>query len=60
VNNAAISAPAPFHQTPLKRWDLVMNVNLRGPVMCMQAFLPSMIERRAAASSTSPRFWRRK
>ena len=47
VNNAAISAPAPFHETPLKRWDLVMNVNLRGPVMCMQAFLPSMIERKS-------------
>jgi len=47
VNNAAISAPAPFHETPLKRWDLVMNVNLRGPVMCIQAFLPSMIERKS-------------
>lgn len=47
VNNAGISMPAPFHETPLKRWDLVMNVNLRGPVMCMQAFLPSMIEREA-------------
>jgi citronellol/citronellal dehydrogenase len=47
VNNAAISAPAPFHDTPLKRWDLVMNVNLRGPVMCMQALLPSMIERKS-------------
>jgi NAD(P)-dependent dehydrogenase (short-subunit alcohol dehydrogenase family) len=47
VNNAGISFPAPFHKTPLKRWDLVMNVNLRGPVMCMQAFLPGMIERRA-------------
>jgi citronellol/citronellal dehydrogenase len=47
VNNAAISAPATFHDTPLKRWDLVMNVNLRGPVMCMQAFLPSMIEHKS-------------
>jgi citronellol/citronellal dehydrogenase len=46
VNNAAISSPALFHETPLKRWDLVMNVNVRGPVMCMQAFLPSMIERK--------------
>ncbi len=46
VNNAGISSPAPFHETALRRWDLVMNVNLRGPVMCMQAFLPSMIERR--------------
>ena len=43
VNNAGISAPAKFHETPLKRWDLVMNVNLRGPVMCMQAFLPGMV-----------------
>lgn len=47
VNNAGISFPAPFHQTPLKRWDLVLNVNLRGPVMCMQAFLPHMMERRS-------------
>ena len=47
VNNAGVSSPAPFHETPLKRWDLVMNVNLRGPVMCMQAFLPGMIERRS-------------
>ena len=46
VNNAGISSPGPFHETPLKRWDLVMNVNLRGPVMCMQAFLPHMIERK--------------
>lgn len=47
VNNAGISSPAPFNETPLKRWDLVMNVNLRGPVMCMQAFLPQMIERKS-------------
>src|SRR3972149_1170432 len=47
VNNAGISYPAPFSQTPLKRWDLVMNVNLRGPVMCTQAFLPKMLEQGA-------------
>ncbi len=44
VNNAGISFPAPFTQTSLKRWDLVMNVNLRGPVMCTQAFLPRLLE----------------
>jgi citronellol/citronellal dehydrogenase len=44
VNNAGISFPAPFSQTSLKRWDLVMAVNLRGPVMCTQAFLPRMLE----------------
>lgn len=47
VNNAAISSPAQFHETPLKRWDLVMNVNLRGPVMCMQAVLPHMMQRKS-------------
>jgi citronellol/citronellal dehydrogenase len=44
VNNAGITFPAPFSQTSLKRWDLVMNVNLRGPVMCTQAFLPQLLE----------------
>ncbi len=47
VNNAGISFPAPLHKTPLKRWDLVMAVNLRGPVMCTQALLPHMMERRS-------------
>lgn len=47
VNNAGISFPSPFHQTSLKRWELVLAVNLRGPVMCMQAFLPHMMERKA-------------
>jgi citronellol/citronellal dehydrogenase len=45
VNNAGISSPAQFKDTPLKRWDLVLAVNLRGPVMCTQAFLPQMLER---------------
>jgi NAD(P)-dependent dehydrogenase (short-subunit alcohol dehydrogenase family) len=44
VNNAGISFPAPFSKTSLKRWDLVMSVNLRGPVICTQAFLPRMLE----------------
>lgn len=47
VNNAAYTYRAPFCQTPLSRWDLVLNVNLRGPVICTQAFLPQMMERRS-------------
>src|SRR3970040_263471 len=47
VNNARIRLPAAFAQTPLKRGDLVMNVNLRGPVMCTRAFLPRMQEQGA-------------
>lgn len=46
VNNAGISAPAPFVETSLKRFDLIMNVNLRGPSILLQELLPSMIERR--------------
>jgi NAD(P)-dependent dehydrogenase (short-subunit alcohol dehydrogenase family) len=45
VHNAGISAPQPFVETPLKRFDLVMNVNLRGPVILTQELLPSMMER---------------
>jgi citronellol/citronellal dehydrogenase len=47
VNNAGISAPAPFVETSLKRFDLIMNVNLRGPAILLQELLPAMIERRS-------------
>jgi NAD(P)-dependent dehydrogenase (short-subunit alcohol dehydrogenase family) len=45
VNNAAAFYGAPFHNVPLSRWDLVLDVNLRGAVVCAQAVIPSMIER---------------
>ena len=44
VNNAAVNFWAPFAETPMKRWDLVLNVNLRGTVLCTKAFLPQMLE----------------
>jgi NAD(P)-dependent dehydrogenase (short-subunit alcohol dehydrogenase family) len=44
VNNAAVNYWAPFAETPTKRWDLVLNVNLRGTVLCTKAFLPLMLE----------------
>jgi len=43
VNNAAISVPGSFLEVPVKRWDLVMNVNLRGVYLCTRAFLPTMM-----------------
>jgi citronellol/citronellal dehydrogenase len=46
VNNAGIMIPGPLVDLPLKRWDLVMRVNVRGPVACTKAVLPHMIERR--------------
>jgi len=49
VNNAAVNVWSPFAQLPLKRWDLVLNVNLRGTVLCTHAFLHSMLERGSGA-----------
>jgi citronellol/citronellal dehydrogenase len=45
VNNAAYMYRAPFANAPLERWDLVLDVNLRGPVVCTQSLLPHMLER---------------
>ncbi|MFN8628499.1 MAG: SDR family NAD(P)-dependent oxidoreductase [Candidatus Binatia bacterium] len=42
VNNAAVNFRAPFAETPMKRWDLVLDVNLRGSVLCTKAVLPHM------------------
>ena len=47
INNAAVAAPGTFLEVPVRRWDLVLNVNLRGAYLCARAFLPSMIERRS-------------
>ncbi|OGO52373.1 MAG: hypothetical protein A2148_10365 [Chloroflexi bacterium RBG_16_68_14] len=46
INNAGIMFPGRLWEIPLKRWDLVMRVNVRGAVICCQAVLPHMIERR--------------
>ena len=47
VNNAGISAPGFILDVPLKHWDLVMNVNVRGVYLCTRAFLPTMIDQRS-------------
>jgi NAD(P)-dependent dehydrogenase (short-subunit alcohol dehydrogenase family) len=44
VNNAGISFPGNTLDLPIKRWDLVMEVNLRGPYLTFKAFAPHMIE----------------
>ena len=44
VNNAAVNTWVPFAEMSLKRWDLVLNVNLRGTVLATKAFLPAMID----------------
>ena len=48
VNNAAITFPGDL-QLPMKRFDLVMQVDLRAPLIAMQAVLPGMVERAAGS-----------
>jgi len=46
INNAGVMSPGRLWEIPIKRWDLVTRVNVRGVVLCCQAALPHMIERR--------------
>jgi citronellol/citronellal dehydrogenase len=45
VNNAGIMAPAKLVDMPLKRWDIMWRVNVRGAIACSKAVLPHMIAR---------------
>jgi NAD(P)-dependent dehydrogenase (short-subunit alcohol dehydrogenase family) len=45
INNAALFADLvkkPFWEIPVKEWDKVMAVNLRGPFLCAKAAYPQM------------------
>lgn len=44
VNNAGISFAGNTLDLPIKRWDLVLDVNLRGPYLACRAFAPHMVE----------------
>ncbi len=46
INNAGTMYRIPFAEMTMKQWDVVLNVNLRGTVLCTKAFLPQMIEQR--------------
>jgi NAD(P)-dependent dehydrogenase (short-subunit alcohol dehydrogenase family) len=45
VNNAAVSYIGPFLELTVKRWDILMAVNVRGPMLMSRAFLPHMLDR---------------
>jgi len=49
VNNAGIAIYIPTVQMPLKRWDLIMRVNLYGTFLCTQAVLPWMIKQNSGS-----------
>ena len=48
INNAAVMTDLPpygLSNMPVPDWDRVLNVNLRGPLLCTQAVVESMAER---------------
>jgi citronellol/citronellal dehydrogenase len=49
VNNAGVAFFYPIIETPLKRWEMVIKVNLTGAFVCAKAVLPSMISRRSGS-----------
>jgi len=49
VNNAGINVPGRVLDISVKRWDLIIAVNLRGTFLCTKAVLPTMIERKSGS-----------
>jgi NAD(P)-dependent dehydrogenase (short-subunit alcohol dehydrogenase family) len=49
VNNAGVAYPYPLVETPLKRWELMLRVNLTGAFLCIKAVLPKMIEQNSGS-----------
>ena len=45
LNNAAVEPVGAIANTPINLWDKSYQVNLRGPVLLAEAFLPQMIKR---------------
>lgn len=48
VNNAAVQLFVPLSEITIDAWDHVQAVNLRGPFVCMQACLPSLLKSRGS------------
>lgn len=46
INNAGVAPSGPFRRTGLDQWRATLDVNLLGPVSCIQQVLPGMLERR--------------
>ena len=45
VNNAGVAHSAPLLRTTQEDWERMFRVNATGALLCMQAFLPEMLER---------------
>lgn len=61
VNNAAANFNSTILDLSIKRWDLMMRVNLRGTFLCTKAVLPTMVAQRSGniICMTSPAAKRR-
>jgi len=49
VNNAGAAFFYPISETPLKRWETVLKVNLTGAFLCSKAVLPQMMAQRSGS-----------
>lgn len=49
VNNAGVAFFHPVIETPLKRWETVLKVNLTGAFLCAKAVLPAMIAQKSGS-----------
>jgi citronellol/citronellal dehydrogenase len=49
VNNAGVAFFYPITETPLKRWETVLRVNLTGAFLCARAVLPTLIARKSGS-----------
>jgi NAD(P)-dependent dehydrogenase (short-subunit alcohol dehydrogenase family) len=60
INNATVTPLGAVKDVAIKKWDWSYQVNLRGPVLLTQAFLPGMLERNygvlMSISSYSPAY----
>ena len=44
INNAGIADSRPVRDITVENWDRLFSVNVRGVMLCIQAFLPAMLE----------------
>ena len=49
VNNAGINVRSSIAEMSIKRWDLIMGVNLRSTFLCAKAVLPLMMEQKSGS-----------
>jgi NAD(P)-dependent dehydrogenase (short-subunit alcohol dehydrogenase family) len=60
INNATVAVLGEVKDLPIEEWDRSYRVNLRGPVLMAQTFLPEMIQRKhgvfVCVSSTGTAF----